>query len=236
MQMQPELELLLTVQARDQALLDLDAQAASLDAAEAGLDAAVTRAEAAAAAARHAALVAEVQHGDVSARLDAAQREQERRRERLGRTLDSHEAATLRVDLDLGAHLLEVGRAAHADVRVRASELDARVGEAEAALAVLRAGQVAERARLAARREALEAEREEARAARDAVAAALPVPLRRRYERLWRARAPQAVVPLRNGACGACHTRLPLSASADARRGFLPEGCEACGVILYLDH
>ena len=41
------------------------------------------------------------------------------------------------------------------------------------------------------------------------------------------------VVPLMGGACGGCHTSVPLNRRGQIRAGLVLEGCEACGAILY---
>jgi uncharacterized protein len=57
--------------------------------------------------------------------------------------------------------------------------------------------------------------------------------LRTRYDRLRRSRGTDVVVPLSGGACGACHTSVPLNRRSQIRTGQVLDGCEACGAILY---
>jgi len=35
------------------------------------------------------------------------------------------------------------------------------------------------------------------------------------------------------GACGGCHTAVPLNRRSQIKAGAVLEGCEACGAILY---
>ena len=39
--------------------------------------------------------------------------------------------------------------------------------------------------------------------------------------------------PLVGGACGACHTSVPLNRRSQIRAGAVLDGCEVCGAILY---
>jgi len=41
------------------------------------------------------------------------------------------------------------------------------------------------------------------------------------------------IVPLVGGACGACHTSVPMNRRSQIRTGAVLGNCEACGAILY---
>jgi predicted nucleic acid-binding Zn-ribbon protein len=41
------------------------------------------------------------------------------------------------------------------------------------------------------------------------------------------------VVPLVGGACGACHTAIPMNRRSQIKAGTVIDACEACGAILY---
>ena len=90
-----------------------------------------------------------------------------------------------------------------------------------------------ERERLAARRQELEAELGQAQHQREESASRLERPLRIRYDRLRKARSGDVIVPLVNGACGACHTSIPLNRRSQIRAGTVVDNCEVCGAILY---
>jgi predicted nucleic acid-binding Zn-ribbon protein len=94
-------------------------------------------------------------------------------------------------------------------------------------------GQTPERERLAARQQELEAELARSRQEREDSASRLERPLRIRYDRLRRARSGDVIVPLVNGACGACHTSIPLNRRSQIRAGTVVDNCEVCGAILY---
>jgi predicted nucleic acid-binding Zn-ribbon protein len=112
-------------------------------------------------------------------------------------------------------------------------QLELKVQGEELNLKAVEAAQAPERAQLAERRAKLEAERDAARRERDASAALIDKPLRSRYDRLRRTRTTDVVVPLVGGACGGCHTTIPLNRRSQIKSGVVLEGCEACGAILY---
>ena len=86
---------------------------------------------------------------------------------------------------------------------------------------------------IAERQRAIEKERAAVAQERDASAAVIDKALRNRYDRLRRTRTNDVVVPLVGGACGGCHTAVPLNRRGQIRAGLVIEGCEACGAILY---
>ena len=53
------------------------------------------------------------------------------------------------------------------------------------------------------------------------------------YRRILQGRAPQALYPLRSGACGHCYTAVPLHRRQQIENGQAVEACEACGVLVY---
>ena len=111
-------------------------------------------------------------------------------------------------------------------------QLEVKVKEEERNLEAVEAAQAPERALVAERQAVLEAERDDALRVREASAALIDKPLRVRYERLRRTRSNDVVVPLVGGACGGCHTAVPLNRRGQIRAGLI-DGCEACGAILY---
>jgi predicted nucleic acid-binding Zn-ribbon protein len=112
-------------------------------------------------------------------------------------------------------------------------QLENKLQSEESNLAAMEAAQAEERATLAGRRSAVEAERAAALREREASAATIDRLLRTRYDRLRRSRSSDVVVPLVGGACGGCHTAVPLNRRSQIKAGTLIDGCEACGAILY---
>jgi predicted nucleic acid-binding Zn-ribbon protein len=112
-------------------------------------------------------------------------------------------------------------------------QLEQKVHIEELNLKAVEASQAAERAQVEERRSALSLERDAARDQREASAAQIDKPLRIRYDRLRRSRTSDVVVPLVGGACGGCHTAIPLNRRSQIKSGAVLDGCEACGAILY---
>jgi predicted nucleic acid-binding Zn-ribbon protein len=56
-----------------------------------------------------------------------------------------------------------------------------------------------------------------------------------RYERIRKAKAGQAVVPIRRGACGGCFNRVPPQKILEIRQNSRIYTCESCGRILISD-
>jgi predicted nucleic acid-binding Zn-ribbon protein len=111
--------------------------------------------------------------------------------------------------------------------------LDSRVKDEERNFESIQAAQASERAAIAERQAMIEAERTAAVQDREASAAGIDKALRNRYERLRRARPGDVVVPLVGGACGGCHTSIPMNLRGQIRAGLVLESCESCGAILY---
>jgi predicted nucleic acid-binding Zn-ribbon protein len=63
--------------------------------------------------------------------------------------------------------------------------------------------------------------------------AALPAPERTRFLKVLEARQGRAVVPVENGLCGGCRTRLRPVVSSQLREGKVLVICEACHRFLY---
>ena len=74
---------------------------------------------------------------------------------------------------------------------------------------------------------------DEAVRVREETAAQVNKALCARYDRLRRTRSNDVVVPLMGGACGACHTAVPLNRRSQIKAGTVIDACEACGAILY---
>jgi predicted nucleic acid-binding Zn-ribbon protein len=143
------------------------------------------------------------------------------------------EASTLMAELDLARSVMakeenEWVRSADAVV-----QLELKVQGEELNLKAVEAAQAPERARVAERQATLQAEREAAMRQRDTSASAIDKALRTRYDRLRRTRSSDVVVPLVGGACGGCHTSIPLNRRSQIRAGVVLDGCEVCGAILY---
>lgn len=233
--MNPDLEKLLDLQAKDMALLEVDARLAILLDEASALDAAAARAQAEVDAAGRALADATRRQRELETRIEGYRTLQERRRGRMEQVRGAREAQALMTEMEMARSVLLKEEGEWLKCAEQVQGLEARVAAGQAALASLVEEQGAARADIASRAEGLQAERATAVAAREASAAALDKPLRMRYDRLRSNRQGDVVVAVRGVACGACFTAVPMSRRGQIRTGLLVEGCEACGVILYAE-
>ena len=231
--MHPELESLLTLQDRDVAVAQCDAQLAALAPEALVLDDRLAVAERALAQARAAIQAALGRKGELEGKIASYRTMQEQRRQKLEWVRGAKEASTLMAELDLARSVLAKEEAEFMRSGDAVGEAERKAAEAERALEQVREAQAAERESLAGRRDAIVAERERAIRARDAAAAALSAAMLARYERIRRGKAPLALFALHGGSCGNCFTAVPTQRRALIQRGATIEACEACGVLLY---
>lgn len=233
--MNPDLEKLLDLQAKDMALLEVDTRLAVLLEEASALDAAAARAQAEVDAAGRALAEATRRQRELETRIEGYRTLQERRRGRMEQVRGAREAQALMTEMEMARSVLLKEEGEWLKCAEQVQGIEARAAAGQAALATLVEEQAATRADIAARAEGLQAERAAALAAREASAAALDKPLRMRYDRLRSNRQGDVVVAVRGVACGACFTAVPMSRRGQIRTGLLVEGCEACGVILYAE-
>jgi predicted nucleic acid-binding Zn-ribbon protein len=231
--MHGDLVKLLELQAKDAVLSSADERLAVLIRDTAALDQALQHAQESVEAARRALADGRRRRDELEAKIESYRLLQDRRRQRLEQVRNAKEAAALMAELDLARSVTakeesEWVRSADAVV-----QLELRLQAEESNLKAVEAAQAEERALLGERRAAAEAERAAALQQREASASTIDRPLRTRYDRLRRTRSSDVVVPLINGACGACHTAVPLNRRSQIKSGAVVDGCEACGAILY---
>ena len=224
---------LLDLQSKDTALAEAEQRLAALGDDAVALDQAQARARESLEAARRAVADGQRRTDELELKIESYRTLQNRRSQRLEHVRNPKEASTLMAELDLAKSVMakEEGdwvRSADAVV-----QLELKVQGEELNLKAVEAAQAPERAKLAERRTALEAERDAALGRREASAALVDKPLRTRYERLRRTRSNDVVVPVLGGACGGCHTSIPLNRRGQIRAGTVIESCEVCGAILY---
>ena len=232
--MHPELEALLALQEKDQAVNQTDDALAALEPATRALDESQAAAERALAAARAAIQAALDRRDELEGKIASYRNMQEQRRQRLEWVRGAKEASTLMAELDLARSVLAKEEAEFMRSGDAVGEAERRAAEAEQALAHVRAQQAAEREALAGRREQIAGERERAVAEREQAAARVTPGMLARYERIRRGKAPLAVYPLHVDACGHCFTAVPTQRRTLIQRGVSIEACEACGVLLYV--
>jgi uncharacterized protein len=231
--MHADLLKLLDLQSKDGAVREVERRLEALEGEIAALDQARQRARERLDAARRAAADGARRRDELEVKIESYRVLQERRRLRLEHVRNPKEASTLMAELDLAQSVMAKEESDWVRTAESVGELEAKAEEEERGVATFEESQAPERARLATRRAELDAERECAVSDREASASQLDRQLRTRYDRLRRARAADVVVPLVGGACGACHTSVPLNRRSQIRTGSVLDGCEACGAILY---
>lgn len=231
--MHADLVKLLDLQAKDAAVAEVEQRLRSLEDEVAELDRALQRGRDALDAARRAALDGARRRDELETKIESYRVLHERRRLRLEHVRNPKEASTLMAELDLARSVM----AKEENDWVRSAEgvtqLEIKASEEERNLAGAEEAQAPERAGIEERRAAIEAERDGVLREREESASRIDRQLRTRYDRLRRSRSSVVVVPLVGGACGSCHTSIPLNRRSQIKSGQVLDGCEACGAILY---
>jgi predicted nucleic acid-binding Zn-ribbon protein len=229
----PELEALLALQEKDQAVTAIDEALAALAPELAALDEAQAAAERALATARAGIQAAADRRDELEGKIANYRTMQEQRRQRLEWVRGAKEASTLMAELDLARSVLAKEEAEFMRSGDAVAEAERKAAEAEKAVEDVRARQAPMREALAGKREQIAAQRESAFAERERATTSVGAALLARYERIRRGKAPLALYPLHGDACGRCFTAVPTQRRALIQRGASIEGCEACGVLLY---
>src|SRR6266545_4454948 len=167
----PELEALLALQEKDQAVTAADEAIVALEPELNVLDEAQARAERALAAAQAAIQAAIDRRDELEGKIASYRTMQEQRRQRLEWVRGAKEASTLMAELDLARSVLAKEEAEFMRSGDAVTETERKAAEAEKALEDLREQQAPLREALAGRREQIAAERERAVAERDRAAA-----------------------------------------------------------------
>ena len=231
--MHPDLEALLALQEKDQAVAAVDEALQGLEPEQRTLDEALAAAERALEAARRGVGEAGRRRDELEGKIASYRTMQEQRRQRLEWVRGAKEASTLMAELDLARSVLAKEEAEFMRSGDAVTEAERRAAEAEKALQEVRAQQAPLREGLAGKRDGIAAQREGALAEREEAAARVSPAFLTRYERIRRGKAPLALYPLHGDACGHCFTAVPTQRRALIQRGATIEACEACGVLLY---
>jgi len=229
----PDLEALLALQEKDQAVTAVDEALAALEPEQRVLDEGLAAAEHALQTAQRGVGEAGRRRDELEGKIASYRTMQEQRRQRLEWVRGAKEASTLMAELDLARSVLAKEEAEFLRSGDMVTEAELKVLEAEQQLAKVREAQAPQRETLAGRREELVAQRERAMTERDAAAQRVNGGLLGRYERIRRGKAPEALYALHGDACGHCFTAVPTQRRVLVQRGATIETCEACGVLLY---
>jgi predicted nucleic acid-binding Zn-ribbon protein len=231
--MHADLVKLLDLQAKDAALNEAEQRLSAADQETVELDHVLQRARDNLEAARQALAVGRRRRDELEAKIESYRTLQERRKQRLEQVRNPKEASALMAELDLARSVMAKEENEWVRSADAVAQLEVRVQTEELNLKEIEASQAADRARVEEHRAALVADRDAARREREAAAALIEKPLRSRYDRLRRNRSTDVVVPLVGGACGGCHTAVPLNRRSQIKSGAVIDGCEVCGAILY---
>jgi len=230
---QVDLELLLDLQEKDNAVRAAEDQLKALQPRIEELDATVSQAEAALESARKNTEEAESRRSELEGRIESYRLMQERRRQRLEWVKGAKEASAIMVELDLARSVLAKEEAEWIRSADQVQEAEQLISEAEEVIEQVKETQAAERAEIAAKVAEFEKELGIATGIRDEAASGVKQWMLDLYRRILQGRAPQALYPLRSGACGHCYTAVPLHRRQQIENGQAVEACEACGVLVY---
>jgi uncharacterized protein len=231
--MRADLVKLLDLQAKDAVLSDAEQRLIALDRNAAALDQALQRARESLEAAKQALAEGRRRRDEMEAKIESYRLLQDRRKQRLDQVKTTKEASAVMAELELARSVMAREESDWVRTADGVVQLEIRVQAEESNLKTVESSQAEERALLGQRRAALEVERAAALRERESSAATIDRALRTRYDRLRRSRSTDVVVPLVGGACGGCHTAVPLNRRSQIKAGTVIDGCEACGAILY---
>ncbi len=231
--MHAELTTLLKLQEKDKIVMALEAEREALEPALEELNGALSGAEETAATAQVRVEEADKRRGELDAKIEGYRVMQERRRQKLEWVRGAKEASNLMAELDLARSVLAKEEAEWVRSADKVQEAERNAAEAETALEELKAEQAPKREELAAKQAECDDNLAAASGEREAAAGGVDAANQERYNRIRRGRAPLALYPLRNGACGHCFTSVPLHRRQKILSSEGIESCEACGVLIY---
>ena len=232
--MHPDLEALLTLQQKDEAVRDTDARLAALEPELARLDQALEGVEQKLEQARRGIEDAVGRRGELEGKIASYRGMQEARKQRLEWVKGAKEAQTLMAELDLARTVIAKEEVEFLRSGDAVTEAEMKAAEAEKGVEEIREAQRADREIIDGKRQAIIADREKAIVERERAARFVQASLLSRYEKIRKGKAPVAVYPLHGGSCGHCFTAVPTQRKVLIQRGVTIEGCEACGVLLYV--
>lgn len=231
--MHADLEALLALQEKDKAVMAVQHELDQLEPSLAALDQLLQQAEVDLAAAQQRLADATTRRQELEGKIEGYRVMQERRRQRLEWVKGAKEASTLMAELDLARTVLAKEEAEWIRSSDRVQEAEQVAAEAEQQLENLRVEQAPQRETIQAQQDELHERLEAAQQERETATAPVPHELLEDYQRILRGRAPLALYPLQNGACGHCFTAIPLNRRHKLLGGAGVEPCEACGVLVY---
>ncbi|HEX9581059.1 MAG TPA: hypothetical protein VF970_08135 [Gemmatimonadales bacterium] len=231
--MHADLDALLNLQARDQAVMAAEAALRALEPEIERLDAELGTATAELEAARRGVEEAGNRRSELEGKIESYRVMQERRRQRLEWVRGAKEASTLMAELDLARSVLAKEESEWIRSADKVQEAERRVTEVEQQVGAVQAAQAPRREELAALQAAGGDQLAAARREREVAAQEVRPALLGQYDRIRRGRARLALYALHGDACGQCYTAVPMHRRRSIQEGQSIVTCEACGVMIF---
>jgi predicted nucleic acid-binding Zn-ribbon protein len=230
--MQNDVEVLLSLQADDTEIYELETRLRALEPRMSELDRKLENAVATLNRARASVETEERRQRDLLTKVAAHKQMQERNLAQLDAVKRLKEATAAMAQVESARRMIADDESELATIGRRLTELRSSVEAHEAAVTAVEEEQLLARDEIAKERGEIASSLETARKARNEKTAGVSRPLLGKYDRI-RTRRPKALYALRGDSCGNCDTAIPMQ-----RRNLMAvngaiDVCEACGVLLY---
>lgn len=230
--MQTDVEMLLSLQADDAEITELENRLRALEPRMSELDRKRENAVAALGRARTAVEAEEKRQRELNTKVATHKAMQERNLAQLDAVKRLKEATAAMAQVESARRIIADDESELQAISRRLSDLRSSVQTQEAAVTAIESEQATAREEISKEKGEITSSLETARQARMTKTAGVPRPLLGKYDRI-RTRRPQALYPLRGDSCGNCNTAIPMQ-----RRNLMAvngaiDVCEACGVLLY---
>jgi predicted nucleic acid-binding Zn-ribbon protein len=230
--MQNDVEVLLSLQADDTEIYELETRLRALEPRMSELDRKLENAVATLNRAKGSVETEERRQRDLMTKVAAHKQMQERNLAQLDAVKRLKEATAAMAQVESARRMIADDESELATIGRRLVELRSSVETYETNVAAVEEEQLLARDEIANERTEIASSLETARKARNEKTAGVSRPLLGKYDRI-RTRRPKALYALRGDSCGNCDTAIPMQ-----RRNLMAvngaiDVCEACGVLLY---
>jgi predicted nucleic acid-binding Zn-ribbon protein len=230
--MQNDVEVLLSLQADDTEIYELETRLRALEPRMSELDRKRENAVATLNRAKGSVETEERRQRDLLTKVAAHKQMQERNLAQLDAVKRLKEATAAMAQVESARRMIADDESELATIGRRLTELRSSVATHEAAVTAVEEEQLLARDSIAKERTEIASSLETARKARNEKTTGVSRPLLGKYDRI-RTRRPKALYALRGDSCGNCDTAIPMQ-----RRNLMAvngaiDVCEACGVLLY---
>lgn len=232
--MHQDLKTLLELQAKDRDVMAVQAELDALNPEVETMDAEVTALESQVEAARARFADISERRSALETKIESYRVMQERRRQKLEWVRGAKEASALMAEIDLARSVMAKEEADWLRSSDDVQKAENVVEELAQQLEALRESQAPRRAEIAEVKKGCRSRHDAAIAQRGDSSKNVQRQLLVQYERIRKGRAPLAVYPLHDGACGHCYTAIPLHLRQQIQQNQGSAVCEACGVMIYI--